>query len=49
VGHPVMPAYWSLGFQLSRYGYDNLANMQAAVERTRAAGIPQVYNETIRF
>jgi alpha-glucosidase (family GH31 glycosyl hydrolase) len=41
VGHPVMPAYWSLGFQLSRYGYDTLANMQAAVERTRAAGIPQ--------
>lgn len=29
-----------LGFQLCKYGYDNLTEMQAAVDRTEAAGIP---------
>jgi len=41
IGRPYMPPYWSLGFQLCRYGYDNLQNLSAAVNRTRAADIPQ--------
>ncbi|XP_050706876.1 maltase-glucoamylase-like isoform X2 [Eriocheir sinensis] len=41
VGLPAMPAYWALGFQLCRYGYNNLTNLQAAVSRTRRRGIPQ--------
>ncbi|XP_053395701.1 maltase-glucoamylase-like [Mercenaria mercenaria] len=40
IGHPVMIPYWSLGFQLCRWGYDSIENMKAAVDRTKAAGIP---------
>ncbi|KAK7100863.1 probable maltase-glucoamylase 2 [Littorina saxatilis] len=40
IGRPVMPPYWSLGFQLCRYGYDNLSNLQRAVTETRNYSIP---------
>ncbi len=40
VGTAPMPPYWSLGFQLCRFGYNNLANMKAAVDRTRQYDIP---------
>ena len=42
VGRPLMPPYWSLGFQLSRWDYGNLTNLQHIVERNRLRGIPQV-------
>ena len=42
IGRPHLPPYWSLGFQLSRYGYDSLDNVKAAEERTRNCGIPMV-------
>ncbi|KAK7100862.1 hypothetical protein V1264_023730 [Littorina saxatilis] len=41
IGRPMMPPYWSLGFQLCRYGYNNLTNMQRAVEQTKSYDIPQ--------
>ncbi|KAF8789594.1 Maltase-glucoamylase like protein [Argiope bruennichi] len=41
VGKPVLPPFWALGFQLSRYGYNSLDNVKAVVERTRKAEIPQ--------
>ena len=40
IGHPYMPPYWALGFQLCRYGYDTLENMKAAMQRTLDAQIP---------
>jgi alpha-glucosidase (family GH31 glycosyl hydrolase) len=40
VGRAPMPPYWGLGFQLCRYGYDSIANMKAAVDRTRQYDIP---------
>nr|XP_045599911.1 maltase-glucoamylase, intestinal-like [Procambarus clarkii] len=38
---PAIPPYWALGFQLCRYGYASLEEMQEAVNRTKEAGIPQ--------
>ncbi|CAH1775810.1 unnamed protein product [Owenia fusiformis] len=40
VGRPVMPPYWSLGFQLSRWGYNSIANMQTVINRMRQYNIP---------
>ncbi|XP_054598752.1 sucrase-isomaltase, intestinal isoform X2 [Nothobranchius furzeri] len=40
IGRPVLPAYWSLGFQLCRYGYANDSEIQSLYTDMRAAGIP---------
>ncbi|KAM7121734.1 maltase-glucoamylase isoform 1-T3 [Molossus nigricans] len=40
IGRPVLPAYWALGFHLSRYDYGSLDNMKEVVERNRAAQLP---------
>ncbi|XP_061924131.1 sucrase-isomaltase, intestinal [Entelurus aequoreus] len=40
IGRPVIPPYWSLGFQLSRWNYGNLSEVKATVERNRAVGLP---------
>ena len=41
IGRTVMPAYWSLGFQICRYGYNDTAEIVDVVDRNRAKGIPQ--------
>ncbi|CAG7722384.1 unnamed protein product [Allacma fusca] len=41
IGRTPIPPYWALGFQLCKYGYDNLETMKAVVDRTLAAQIPQ--------
>uniref|UniRef100_A0A3Q2ZNL4 Maltase-glucoamylase, intestinal-like n=1 Tax=Kryptolebias marmoratus TaxID=37003 RepID=A0A3Q2ZNL4_KRYMA len=40
VGRPVIPPYWSLGFQLSRWNYGTLSEVKKVVERNRAVGLP---------
>ncbi|KAK3870746.1 hypothetical protein Pcinc_024052 [Petrolisthes cinctipes] len=41
VGRPTFPTYWSLGFHLSRWGYNSTDNVRAARERMKAMSIPQ--------
>ncbi|XP_032365998.1 maltase-glucoamylase, intestinal [Etheostoma spectabile] len=40
IGRPVIPPYWSLGFQISRWGYGNLSEVKQTVERNRAVALP---------
>ena len=45
IGRTFMPPYWSLGFQISRWGYKNTEEIKAVVNRTRNANIPQVNSD----
>ena len=40
IGKPFMPPYWAYGYQLSKWGYQDLEEVQTVVNRTRALGIP---------
>ncbi|XP_045930577.1 maltase-glucoamylase, intestinal [Micropterus dolomieu] len=40
IGKPVIPPYWSLGFQLSRWDYGSLSEVKKTVERNRAISLP---------
>lgn len=40
VGKTFMPPFWSLGFQLCRYGYNSLNVTKKTMQRTINAGIP---------
>lgn len=40
IGRPVLPAYWTLGFQLCRYGYANDSEIADLYNEMKAAKIP---------
>ncbi|XP_063789067.1 maltase-glucoamylase-like [Pseudophryne corroboree] len=40
IGKPYMPAYWTLGFHISRWGYKSLNEVKEVIERNRAIDIP---------
>lgn len=40
VGLPHLPPFWSLGFQLCRYGYGSINNTEKTFQRNIDAGIP---------
>ncbi|XP_076367371.1 sucrase-isomaltase, intestinal-like isoform X2 [Tachypleus tridentatus] len=40
IGFPMFPPYWSLGYQLSRWGYNNLSEVTEVSQRTINASIP---------
>ncbi|XP_075863963.1 lysosomal alpha-glucosidase-like [Microcebus murinus] len=40
IGRPYLPPYWSLGFQLCRWGYNNIDVLKKTVERLRRYDIP---------
>ncbi|KHJ80978.1 glycosyl hydrolase, family 31, partial [Oesophagostomum dentatum] len=40
IGKPVLPAYWALGYQLSRYGYKDLDEMKTVIARNIKENIP---------
>lgn len=42
IGRPVMVPYWSLGFQLCRYGYENDSEIASLYDDMVAAKIPYV-------
>jgi alpha-glucosidase (family GH31 glycosyl hydrolase) len=42
IGKPFLPPYWSFGFQLSRWGYNSLDAMKAAIDRTLSCRFPLV-------
>ncbi|XP_068225861.1 sucrase-isomaltase, intestinal-like [Palaemon carinicauda] len=41
IGLPAFPLYWTLGFQLSRYGYTSVEDVREVRERMRAMAVPQ--------
>ena len=49
IGLPVMPSYWSLGFHLSRYGYNSAEQLKAVINRNRKLGIPYVISCLLNF
>ncbi|CAF1156940.1 unnamed protein product [Adineta steineri] len=40
IGRSILPPYWSLGFQISRYGYSDVEHMEMVTKRNRLANVP---------
>ena len=42
IGRPFLPPFWALGFQLTRWGFQNTAAVETVVNRNVKAQIPLV-------
>merc|ERR1719193_2273642 len=40
IGRPMMPPYWTLGFQLCRYGYKNDSHIRTIFDRVKDLEVP---------
>ncbi|KAK9458431.1 alpha-glucosidase [Dipodascopsis uninucleata] len=40
IGLPAMPAYWSLGFHQSRWGYENVSTLESVVAKFKENNLP---------
>ncbi|XP_046352454.2 lysosomal alpha-glucosidase-like [Haliotis rufescens] len=40
VGRPYLPPFWSLGFQMCKYGYNSAEELKKVIARNRAAKMP---------
>ena len=49
IGRPFLPPYWSLGFQLSRWGYNRIETVKNLVKSMRQYDIPQVFRFNIQM
>ncbi|ERE90168.1 maltase-glucoamylase, intestinal-like protein [Cricetulus griseus] len=49
IGRPVMVPYWSLGFQLCRYGYENDSEIASLYDEMVAKQIPYQYRAYVAF
>ena len=47
IGRTFMPPFWSLGFQLTRYGFKNDEEVKTVIHRQRKENIPLVSNHQI--
>lgn len=47
IGRPILPPFWGLGFQLSRYGYRNTGHVQQVLKRTYDNHIPLVSHRNL--
>jgi alpha-glucosidase (family GH31 glycosyl hydrolase) len=45
IGRPYMPAFWSLGFHLCKYGYHNTTHVEETIYRQVKEKIPYVMNK----
>lgn len=40
IGRSMLPSYWSLGFQISRWGYNNISHLNTVIKRNQNANVP---------
>lgn len=41
IGHPIMPPYWGLGYNLCRWGYGSIGGTEQVTDEMRQHSIPQ--------
>ncbi|XP_054158490.1 sucrase-isomaltase, intestinal-like [Oppia nitens] len=40
IGRPILPPFWGLGYQLTRWGFKNTDDLRAVIDRNQKANVP---------